>query len=308
MRQVWKEFDESVEKMFRFVSGKCVALWGYDSGGWFIEHLFRRRNKQIEYIIDIKPITRAYTPYYIRRLDPKTTAILITFAPDEKVLEYLSALGYQENVNYCCLRKLFYGENVSLLLSYCRYLENKFEVDITKPLQADHLLLPSEGHVHSPSVDYSLIDVLDNLEWTDGDSIFDFGCGKGEALLLFLRKGISIVGGIEYNNSIYQILLDNFQKLGYSTQGLMQGDAAAVTEEIDDYSYYYMYDPFEGNTFSTVIRNLENSYQRKKRNMTLIYSVPTCHEVVVKNGYFKLCKQIKTDFLDDKIVNIYRIV
>lgn len=168
-------------------------------------------------------------------------------------------------------------------------------------------MLPGEGHCFSAGVDYSLIDVLDNFEWTDGDAVFDFGCGKGEALLLFLRKGISRVGGIEYDNRLYQILLDNFQKLGYPTEGLLQGDAAGVTAEIDDYNYFYMYDPFEGKLFSDVIHNLEDSYQRKSRSMVLIYSVPSCHEAVVKNGYFKLCKQIKTDFLDDKIVNIYRI-
>lgn len=308
MRDIWKEFNDAAEKMFRFVSGKCVVLWGYDPGGWFAEHLFRRRNKQIDFIIDANPISRAYNPYYIRHLDPKTTAILITFAPDEQVVEYLSGFGYQENVNYCCLRKLFYGENVPYPPGYCRYLERKFGVDIIKPLQPVHRLLPNEGHVYYPSVDYSLIDVLDNFEWQEGDSVFDFGCGKGEALLLFLKNGISRVGGIEYNDSIYQILLDNFHQLGYPTEGLTQGDAASVAEEIDDYNYFYMYDPFEGDTFSTVIHNLESSCQRKERDMTLIYSVPSCHEVVIKNGYFKLVKQIKTDFLYEKDVNIYKVV
>lgn len=130
MQSIWREFDELVEKMFRFVSGKCVVLWGYGYSGWFIEHLFRRRNKQIDVIIDADTHTRTYTPYYIRRLDQKTTAIIITFTPDEETLDYLAGLGYQENVSYCCLRKLFYGENTSNALGYFRYLESQYKVNI----------------------------------------------------------------------------------------------------------------------------------------------------------------------------------
>ena len=44
---IWTEFENTVVRMFRFVNGKQVVLWGYERSGWFIEHLFKRNNKQI---------------------------------------------------------------------------------------------------------------------------------------------------------------------------------------------------------------------------------------------------------------------
>ena len=49
---MWSEFNDKVKELFKFANGKKVVIWGYQRSGWFVEHLFKRAHKQVEYIID----------------------------------------------------------------------------------------------------------------------------------------------------------------------------------------------------------------------------------------------------------------
>lgn len=82
------------------------------------------------------------------------------------------------------------------------------------------------------------------------------------------------------------------------------GDAANYTD-IDGYNYFYMFDPFDGECFKSVIRNIEESYQRRQRKIVLIYMAPTCHKQVLEHGMFKFAYQVKSLFTVTKTTNVY---
>lgn len=94
---IWTEFENTVDRMFRFVNGKQVVLWGYERSGWFIEHLFKRNNKQIECIIDdsctISFKLHLSRSFILREMDKETVAVLLTFEEDKKVKSFLEGLG-----------------------------------------------------------------------------------------------------------------------------------------------------------------------------------------------------------------------
>jgi hypothetical protein len=81
---------------------------------------------------------------------------------------------------------------------------------------------------------------------------------------------------------------------------------AADYEDIDKYTCFHMYNPFRGEIFQQVIRRIEDSYSRNKRDIYLVYGNPFEHQVVIKNQRFVLIDQVRTDFWDP-LVNIYCI-
>ena len=304
---MWNDFELALKKMFAFCSGKTIVLWGYGKGGWFIEHLFNRANKQIEYFVDDNPNIRAHESYFIRTLAPEQTVVLLTFSPDNSVDEYLQSLGYKEGESYYYIKNWFFENGCKNYMSYEIWLEDHYDIDIVKKLAKGVTLVSNDAHTYSAGVDYALEKVFDNFEFTPDDAVFDFGCGKGGALLMLLKAGIKKYGGVEYDEMLYNILINNFKKLHLDTNTLIHGDAAEVTFELDAYNYFFFYDPFEGELFSKVISNIEESFMRKKRKIILIYAAAFCDSRVRKNNMFKLCKQIETDYWTLPDVNIYML-
>ena len=73
---------------------------------------------------------------------------------------------------------------------------------------------------------------------------------------------------------------------------------------LDMYDTFYLYDPFRGETFKKVIKNIEESVRRKSRKVTIVYANPWLHREVEAGGIFHLTKQISTEFFLN-IVNVY---
>ncbi len=314
--KLWEAFDKTVNKMFSFTNGKKVVLWGYkDMEGYFVQHLFKRKNKLIEYIVDdnsMNPKIPIYRSIEMSNISPKSYAVLVVGEYDEFITSFLEDLGFVENVNYIYIRKLFYGEAKTggmkpIKVSYYDYLEYQYGMDIIAQKQDDQMEKANEDCLrYSCGMGYPLMDVLDNFVFDSNDAVFDYGCGKGEALLLFLKSGVGTIGGVEYDKELYNIMFENYSKVNISSANMIHGDAALICEELDQYNYFFMYNPFQGITFENVIRNLENSWKRKPRYMTLIYSGPYCHDTVIEHGLFTLSKQIFTDY-SVRNVNIYTI-
>lgn len=308
---MWEEFDIAVNKMFRFANGKKVVLWGYERSGWFIEHLFRRSKKQIEYIVDDSysmsyklHISRSFT---IESMDRDTTAVLLTFADDGKARDFLESIGYREGINFVFLRNIFYNDSMTRKLSYFDWLEYRYGADIIDAKGIGKIASPNADCRHyAAGIDYPLIDVLDNFSFSTEDAVFDYGCGKGNVLPLFKKMGVNRLGGVEYDSELYQTACDNFHKFGCNADGLLKGDAALIKEDLDDYNYFFIQNSFVGKTFDKVIQNIQESYERKRRKIILIYAGTFCHDNVLSNSNFKLSKTIDTDYWV-RNVNIYML-
>lgn len=306
---MWEEFNEREKALFRFCNGKKVCLWGYGYTGRFCEHLFIRANKKIEYIIDDAALdlkVDVERSFILKELDKDTHVILLAFPKEDKAVLFLEQLGYKENENFLFVRDWFYGNTKeNRKLSYYDWLEYKFGLDITVPRTLDEIETPSDDcFYYSPGIDYGLIDVLDCFAFDGNDAVFDFGCGKGGGLLLFYSAGVKKVGGVEFDEGLYSIAVDNLSKMKIDSFGVLHNDAAEIVKELDEYNYFFMYNPFQGKTFKNVIKNLEESYKRKKRTIFIIYSGPYNHDIVIRNGIFKYSKVIKTDYAV-KNVRIY---
>jgi len=293
--EIWEAFEARLRELFLHCNGKQIAIWGYGHSGRFLEHVFRQRGKQVELRIDADGKVRdVERPAILSHLEPESHVVLLTFPPTEDVIDRLERHGFRRGTSYFPVIEFFYGKEEIRGLNYHDWIEYMVpSMDLWKP-EMDVNASIKEFVEFSRGAEYSLVEVLDNFCFTQEDRIFDYGCGKGSALVLFERAGIAW-GGIEYDSRMYNTCIRNLEALGLPTDSVHHGNAAEFSE-IDSYNYFYMYNPFVGETFRAVIRQLEASWQRKPRVMTLIYSNPFCHASVVAHGIFQWTKTIPADF------------
>ncbi|RKM59523.1 class I SAM-dependent methyltransferase [Butyrivibrio sp. XB500-5] len=300
---LFSEFDKKVDAIIKKSNGKTLILWGYGYSGQFFEHILNRRGKRIDYIIDnFKDYPSRfciYTSSILDELDPGKCFVLEAFYEDEESKSVLNRCGYNNN-SYLNLITEFFGTEKKIL-SYYDWFEYLFELDI-KAVKHNEC---GDGTFYSFGNDYSIIKILDEFQFMPEDGFFDFGCGKGGTLLL-AEAYCGKLGGVEYDNDLYSIAKKNFQKCGMVNYELFCDDASNIKTELDGYNYFYMYNPFNGDTFIKVIENIEESYRRKPRTITLIYSGVTCHKLVIRNEIFKFTKRIPTEYWN-KYTNIYMI-
>ena len=134
--------------------------------------------------------------------------------------------------------------------------------------------------------------------------VLDFGCGKGAAIAIMKMAGIKEVDGVEQSHMLAEIAMGNMKKLVEDMVTIFSEDATKLTEQLDTYDTFYLYDPFRGETFKKVIKNIEESVRRKSRKVTIVYANPWMHREVEAGGIFHLTKQISTEFFLN-IVNVY---
>ena len=67
-------------------------------------------------------------------------------------------------------------------------------------------------------------------------------------------------------------------------------DAAAFTA-LDDYTHFYLYNPFPSAVVRAVIANIYASLERRARDITVIYYNAVCIDDFVTDGRFKIVRE-----------------
>lgn len=298
----WNIFDEIAVQL----KDKKVVLYGYGRSGYFIEQMLKLQyGIEIDYIVDNKlvlfgrPIDRICIFDYI---SSDETVVLLTMSDSKEVEKILGKIGYAKGINLFNLKELFLGADTRVgQIGLLEWLEKKYKLNFTRLIYAGEE--NKDAMNSSPTRQIGLKKVMNNLQINDNDALFDMGAGLGSALLLFRYYGFKKVKGIELFKDIYDSAQKNISLLGIDNIEIINADASTYTD-LDDYNYFFFYNPFQGVTFEKAIKNIENSYKKERRKITIIYANPYCHKYIVKNQIFKLKEQIETDF-DCRLVNIY---
>lgn len=119
------------------------------------------------------------------------------------------------------------------------------------------------------------------------DSIIDIGCGKGYAMFRMHKLSFGQIAGYDLNPELVRIANSNFRKLGYDNCHSFHGDAEFYTD-YDPYNYFYMFNAVPAPVFRVLLRNIEESLNRKPRKAVLILSNPECHDIVCDSAVFRL--------------------
>ncbi|HEX2770257.1 MAG TPA: methyltransferase domain-containing protein [Geobacteraceae bacterium] len=128
--------------------------------------------------------------------------------------------------------------------------------------------------------------VLDHLDISPGDTIIDFGSGKGGALITFAKYPFSKITGVELMPELVAIAEKNFKILNISNVTMVVSDAAEFTE-LDEYNYFYLYSPFPRVIMAAVLGNIRSSIKKRPRFVRLIYCNPEFHDIVGDGSPFR---------------------
>jgi SAM-dependent methyltransferase len=132
----------------------------------------------------------------------------------------------------------------------------------------------------------------------EGDVFVDFGCGKGRVVIAAARGyRFADVIGVELSDELSatarELVARERPRLRARGVRIETADATAFAVP-DTMTHAYMFDPFRGRTFETVIANIVASLDRRPRGLRLIYVQPEEHEAVMRTGRFELERKVHT--------------
>lgn len=325
MLTVLETFREKLDTVMLETMGKRVVLYGYNCTGQFLEwYADYYHSIKIDYIIttDWSTGVPRNFPLFSDTLfdfdykDVKDAIVWLALPKDEMIIRKLESAGYEEGKTWFSFFNIVYGndymisadatEDVFLRkksgrrdVQFMEWLEYRYDCNYVERISNQYF----EGEGKDERISYvistqkEIFPILDKCHCPlkENDAIFDFGCGKGGAMLSFLDYGFQKVGGVEYEKKIYDILTSNFEKLGIDVNGkqvtCINGDAVDVKSELDEYNWFYYFEPFRKTMFVETIKNITDSIKRKPRKVYIININPVYHNEIIESGFFVLTNQ-----------------
>ena len=336
MLQIFKEFREKLDSIILNAFGHRIVLWGYGYTGRFIEwYADYYHSLTVDFIIeDNWPLSMPYefslfrsSLFDFQYKDVKDAIIWLTIPESNDISDKLREKGYIKDKDYFSFLEFIYGNNYinddkkidNIFrqrkqgirdVQFMEWLEFHYNCNFVTAIASSYFENKDCGaHKYSVTTQKEIFPILDKCHCLprDTDAIFDFGCGKGGAMISFLDYGFKKVGGVEFEKNIYEVMIDNFKNLKIDmekTASCIYGDAIDIKEELDEYNWFYYFDPFDKNIFEVTINNICNSLKRKPRKINIININPSYYEVVISSGYFYLTNQFCIS-MRQKVVDIF---
>lgn len=328
------DFREMLDEMMLPALYKRVILYGYESyTGRFLKWYAKYYHGiEIDYLIDtnmprgVGHTQIIYTPdlLTIDYKDVKDAIIWLAEPLTEKLKRFFENNGYVNAQTYFDFFEKIYAKDIMWEVSggdifvrkkqgrkdiqFLEWLEWKFDCNFVTRIPRENMEVVGEhGFGYACTTQMEIFPILDacHCKPKAEDAIFDFGCGKGGAIVSFLDYGFERAGGVEFEPKVYHVLEDNMEKLGIGeTAEILYGDAAKLRIELDKYNWFYFNAPFDGTIFAPVIQNICESYMRQRRKIYVILKDPNYRSYIENSGIFRLFIQPTID-TRRRVVNVY---
>ncbi len=329
------EFRDKLDNIMLQAMHTSVLLYGYESYTgrflkWYAEYY---HNIKIDYLVSTDMNRgRAYDQEIFRPSvidfnykSVKQAVIWVAEPMTEDLRTFLEERGYRKGKTYFDFYEAIYGqdiygfneENADVFrkkkegrrdIQFLEWMEWKYGCNFVTRIKQEFLEVAREhGEGYGCTTQKEIFPILDRCHCIPqpDDAIFDYGCGKGGALVSFLDYGFMQVGGIEYEPKIYDVLKENMHRLGLESETeLLYGDASELTEELDRYNWFYFFLPFDNYIFEKCMKALCGSYGRKKRKIHIISISPFSHECIEQTGIFRLTNQFTID-MRQRVVDVF---
>jgi len=164
-----------------------------------------------------------------------------------------------------------------------RFQEKILGVDFSIVIPVSDLEL-DEAKVYrgSSSRSVELFNALSEVNVSKDDSILDIGCSKGGAIYTMYNFPFSRIDGVEISKLLASIAQKNLVKLGCDRTEIFNTNAE-LFEGYRNYSFFYLYNPFDDETLNRVLSKITSC----NASFKLMYLNPTGHECVLKHGLIK---------------------
>jgi SAM-dependent methyltransferase len=128
---------------------------------------------------------------------------------------------------------------------------------------------------------------------TRGDVFLDLGCGKGRAIVMASLYGFGRITGVELSPDLARSARRNVET--FRPRKRCENIEVVVADAVqyaipDDVTVVYLYNPFRGGTFDSVIANLTASLDRNPRDVRLIYRNAKYEDSLLATGRARLVR------------------
>ena len=147
------------------------------------------------------------------------------------------------------------------------------------------------GNQYQPSDIRSLKKALSLYRIQDSDALIDIGCGKGKVMCVCAKYPFQAVHGLELSPALAETAQRNFSIFGLEKCRVIVGDAVQFTD-YDEYTFFYMFNPFPENVFRAALQNIMQSLERVPRKCVLIYMNPVYHNMIEEMTPFHLAHTV----------------
>ena len=128
---------------------------------------------------------------------------------------------------------------------------------------------------------------LKDIDVRPAHTFVDLGSGKGQILLIAAQLPFRRVVGVELNEEFSRCAQRNVER---ASPRLRVPEVETVTANVlewpipDDTSVIFMFNPFIGQTYRTVMHRVFESYDRQPRDLHIVYAVPWEHNWLLSTG------------------------
>jgi hypothetical protein len=176
--------------------------------------------------------------------------------------------------------------------------ERRYNIDTAGIVSEQELGLPDPRFTrYKPSALLTLRRILPPEAVGPDDVFADFGSGKGRVVLqAAMHYPFRTVYGIEFAEQLHRIAQSNIERnrdrLRNTEVRLVHTDARFF-DIPDDLTVAFFYDPFVDEVFTTVIRRLLESVDRRPRRMRIVYSNPVMDSALLATGRVRLVRTLR---------------
>lgn len=228
MLKVFDDFREKLDVIMLNAFGKRIVLWGYGYTGRFLEwYAEYYHSLKVDFIITQDwsvgqpynfPLFRD-SLFDFNYMDVKDAIIWLAIPEDEAVKEKLTHFGYIKNKTYFDFYEAVYGKNYigkddtkdifykkksgMRDIQFMEWLEYIYDCNFVTAIESTYFHDGMKGaHSYRMTAQKEIFPILDKCHCVpqEKDAIFDFGCGKGGAMISFLDYGFQRVGGGRIRN------------------------------------------------------------------------------------------------------------
>ncbi len=290
MLELFDEFRNALDNAMLCAMHSRIVLYGYGYTGKFLKwYADYYHSIKVDYIVSLDMrFGQNYELEIFRKSlfdfdykDVKNAIVWVAEPMDEGIEAFLEEKGYQRDIQFL------------------EWLEWKYQCNFVTAINRKDLEIAGEhGASYRVTTQKEIFPILDKCHCvpTANDAIFDYGCGKGGAMISFLDYGFQRVGGVEYETKIYNILMDNMSKLQLAGElECINKDAAEVNKELDHYNWFYFFQPFDETIFRKCIDAICKSLERHKRKIHIISIAPQSYFCMEEKECLRLTNQFTID-------------
>ncbi|MGH3764801.1 MAG: methyltransferase domain-containing protein [Pseudonocardiaceae bacterium] len=166
--------------------------------------------------------------------------------------------------------------------------DRRYGVRTSGQIEPGDLGLNGHGcHGYRPAGWMTLRRILPPRDVTNHDVFVDLGSGMGRVVLQAASYPFRKVIGVEISETLHDIARDNLDR---NRRRLRCPDIELVHADVldyelpDDVTVAFLYNPFQGEIFATVLERLLQSVERNPRPLRIIYVNPVEERLLVGAG------------------------